>query len=115
MVVKDCSEEELYKRLVAAIGQLKAKKPGIPILLTEHDGYSEEEMNPAHKKLYSDANKVLKIVFDSLITAGVKNIHMLSKEKIKQDIESMVDGTQPNDIGMMNYANAYEKKSKSNF
>jgi hypothetical protein len=72
-------------------------------------------MNPAHKKLYSDANKVLKIVFDSLITAGVKNIHMLSKEEIKQDIESMVDGTQPNDIGMMNYANAYEKKSKSNF
>jgi lysophospholipase L1-like esterase len=115
MVAKDCSEEELYKRLVAAIGQLKAKKPGIPILLTEHDGYSEEEMNPAHKKLYSDANKVLKIVFDSLITAGVKNIHMLSKEKIKQDIESMVDGTHPNDIGMMNYANAYEKKIRAIF
>ena len=109
------SDAELYKRLVAAIGQLKAKKPAIPILLTEHDGYTDEEMNPASKKQYSDANKVLKIVFDSLTSVGVKNIYLLSKDEIKQDIESMVDGVHPNDIGMMNYANAYEKKIRSIF
>ena len=115
LVAPGISATELYKKLVAAIGQLKAKKPGIPILLTEHDGYSDEEMNPASKKQYSDANKVLKIVVDSLTTAGVKNIHLLSKEEINQDIESMVDGVHPNDIGMMNYANAYDKKIKAIF
>jgi lysophospholipase L1-like esterase len=50
-----------------------------------------------------------------LTTAGVKNIYLLSKDEIKQDIESMVDGVHPNDIGMMNYANAYENKIRSIF
>lgn len=115
LVAPDISAEELYKRIVAAVEQLKAKKTNIPILLTEHDGYTDEEMNPTRKKQYADANKILKIVFDSLTTAGVKNIYLLSKENINQDIESMVDGVHPNDIGMMNYANAYEKKIREIF
>lgn len=109
------SGSELYKRVVSAIDQLKEKKPGTPILLTEHDGYSDEAMNAPRKKEYSDANAILKTVFDSLVTAGVKNIHLLTKAEINQDIESMVDGVHPNDIGMMNYATAYEKKIRAIF
>jgi lysophospholipase L1-like esterase len=115
LIAPGISAEELYKRIVAAVGQLKTKNPTIPILLTEHDGYTDEEMNPTSKKQYTDANKVLKKVFDSLTTAGVKNIYLLSKEDINQTIESMVDGVHPNDIGMMNYANAYEMKIREIF
>ncbi|MEJ7681754.1 MAG: GDSL-type esterase/lipase family protein [Segetibacter sp.] len=39
----------------------------------------------------------------------VKNIYYLTKNEINQDIETMVDGVHPNDIGMMRYADAYEK------
>jgi lysophospholipase L1-like esterase len=115
LIAPGISAEELYKRIVAAVGQLKTKNPTIPILLTEHDGYTDEEMNPTSKKQYTEANKVLKKVFDSLTTAGVKNIYLLSKEDINQTIESMVDGVHPNDIGMMNYANAYEMKIREIF
>ncbi|MNY72400.1 hypothetical protein D3C86_2109530 [compost metagenome] len=42
-------------------------------------------------------------------TRGVKNIYLLTKAEINQDVNTMVDGTHPNDIGMMRYAEAYEK------
>lgn len=107
------SNGELHKRLVNAVVALQTKKPGTPILLTEHDGYTDEGLNPVRKKDYQDPNKVMTEVMDSLWKAGVKNIYRLTKEEINQDIESMVDGTHPNDIGMMHYADAYEKKIKS--
>jgi lysophospholipase L1-like esterase len=109
------SNGELHKRLVNAVVTLQAKKPGIPILLTEHDGFTDEGMNPQRKKDYQEPIKVMTEVFDSLSQAGVKNIYRLTKEAINQDIESTVDGTHPNDIGMMHYAEAYEKKIKSIF
>jgi hypothetical protein len=40
---------------------------------------------------------------------------LLTKNEIGQDIESTVDGTHPNDIGMMHYADAYEKKIRNIF
>ncbi|AOM80845.1 acetylhydrolase [Pedobacter steynii] len=106
---------DLRKRIVNTIGTLQLKRPGVPILLTEHDGYSEAEVQPVKKKEYESVNAIMKATVDSLKKAGVNDIYLLSKEEIGQDIESMVDGVHPNDIGMMNYANAYEKKIKSIF
>ena len=67
-------------------------------------------MNALRRKEYQDVNNAFKKTFDSLVTAGYKNIYRLSKEAIQQDIETMVDGVHPNDIGMMRYADAYNKK-----
>lgn len=100
---------ELKKRISTSILQLQAKKPSVPILFTEHDGYTDEEINPARKKDYQDANTALREVLDSLSANGLKNVFLLSKKDINQDIETMVDGTHPNDAGMMRYADAYEK------
>lgn len=100
---------ELKKRIVTSIKQLQSKQPSIPILFTEHDGYADEEINPAEKKRYQDANTTLKEVLDSLTTTGMKNVFLLSKKEINQDIETTVDGTHSNDAGMMRYADAYEK------
>ena len=66
-------------------------------------------MMPAKKIAYEEVNAVLKKTFADLKAKGVKNIFLLTKEQIGQDIETMVDGTHPNDIGMMRYADAYEK------
>jgi hypothetical protein len=41
---------ELKKRIVDAITMLQKKRPAVAILLTEHDGYTDEEMNIARKK-----------------------------------------------------------------
>jgi lysophospholipase L1-like esterase len=110
MVAGKFTANELKKRIVDALSIFEVKRPGIPVLLTDHDGYTDEGINAVGKKNYQDANMAFKEVFDSLIAAGTKNIYRLSKEAINQDIESMVDGIHPNDIGMMHYAEAYEKK-----
>lgn len=102
-------QSDVKKRLTESIHELQSKRPGVPILLTEHDSYTDEEMYPEKKKEYQDVNKALREVFDSLSAKGIKNIYYLSKNEIKQDIETMVDGVHPNDIGMMRYADAYEK------
>ena len=104
------SVNELKKRIAGAIHLLQTNKPGIPILLTDHSGYTEEGISDIRKKEYQEVNSALKGTFDSLVAKGVKNIYRLSKEEINQDIETMVDGVHPNDIGMMRYADAYEKK-----
>jgi lysophospholipase L1-like esterase len=110
MVSPAFTENELKNRIAGAIQLLQSKRPGIPILLTDHAGYTDEGINAVRRKEYQDANTALHGIFDSLIAAGVKNIYRLSKEEINQDIETMVDGVHPNDIGMMRYAEAYEKK-----
>lgn len=109
------SNAELNKKIVDAVKQIQTKRPGTPILLVEHDGYTDGEIQSLRKNDYENVNKVMKLAFDSLINAKVKDLYLLSKEEIGHDIESMVDGTHPNDLGMMRYAEAYEKKIKSIF
>ena len=104
---------ELEKRITGAVSLLQRKRPGIPILLTEHDGYSDDQTSTVRKEAYEHVNVTLRQVFDSLRKAGVKNIFLLTKTDIGQDIDCMVDGTHPSDLGMMNYANAYTKKIRS--
>lgn len=105
----------IKKRIVNAVAAIQRKRSGTPILLTEHDGYSEAEMQPVKKAEYERVNAIMDFTVDSLKKAGIKNIYLLSKTEIGQDIESMVDGVHPNDLGMMNYANAYYKKIKEIF
>lgn len=103
------------KRIAEAVRQIQLKRPGIPILLTEHEGFAEEEMQPIRKVEYEIINKVLRNTVDSLRNSGTKDLYLLSKEAIGHDIESTVDGIHPNDLGMMNYARAYEQKIKEIF
>ncbi|MGH2563757.1 MAG: SGNH/GDSL hydrolase family protein, partial [Ginsengibacter sp.] len=103
---------ELKKRIIASVTELQERRPLTPILLADHDGYTDGDINPVRKNEYVSTNAVFRQTFDSLVAAGVKNIFRLSKEAINQDIESTVDGTHPNDIGMMHYADAYAKEIK---
>jgi lysophospholipase L1-like esterase len=103
------TNEIIRKKIEDAVAHLQLRKPGVPILLTEHDGYTDEGLNESRKKAYERVNAVLKETFSALKAKGLKNIYYLSKAEIGQDIETMVDGTHPNDIGMMRYADAYEK------
>ncbi len=107
------STTELKKRIVESVQRLQSKRPGIPILLTDHDGYTDEDINPSSREEYQALNTVLKQEFDSLTAKNTKNIYLLIKNEIGQDIETTVDGTHPNDIGMMRYADAYEKKIRT--
>jgi lysophospholipase L1-like esterase len=101
--------EDTYSRIINSVKQLRLKRPNTPILLVEHSGYSDGELNKERFAIYSELNKAMKRAFEDLLSADVKDLFLLTKKEINLDLNSYVDGTHPSDLGMMQYAKAYEK------
>ena len=104
----DMTLENVYERIIAAVKQLKGKQPSIPILLVEHSGYSDGETNKERLKVYSELNQTLQKAYQQLISEGIEDIHILTREGLNLGLDSYVDGTHPTDLGMLQYAQAYE-------
>ncbi|GAA4318382.1 SGNH/GDSL hydrolase family protein [Compostibacter hankyongensis] len=105
------SPDTVEKRLRYGIAKLQEAHPDIPILLAEHaDGNPDFEMDTTLVNKYHRASVTVSRIYDKLKAEGVKHIYLLTEKEIGLDINSTVEGTHPNDIGMMKYALAYEKK-----
>lgn len=103
------SRQEIGERILSSVKSLQAHHPKTPIILVEHCcGLPFTNMESAVIKNYKWSSAVLAETFDSMKMMGFRNIYLLTTEAIGFDIESTVDGTHPNDIGMMKYADAYE-------
>jgi lysophospholipase L1-like esterase len=102
---------EVENNIRYGITKLRTAHPEAPILFTEYpDGdvpfYADTTlMNERHT-----ANIFIAGVYKKLLSEGVKNLYLLSAKEIGFDINSLTEATHPNDIGMMKYALAYEKK-----
>ncbi len=104
------SKEEVQQRIVAAVKDLRAKHAATPILLVEHcGGLAGSDMDSTMTNEYSNASLLLSETFHNLVKEGATHIYLLTSKAIGFDTESTVDGTHPNDRGMMQYAVAYEK------
>lgn len=119
MYVLDClpnlgerglSPEEIKNRILASVNKIRQLRKITPILFVEHSGYADALINPQSRKKVEDVNKLMKAAFTQLQHEGVKNIFLLTREEINQDIDCMVDGVHPSDLGMQRYADACEKK-----
>lgn len=102
-------ENEIRQLLVEAVKQIRSAHPYTPILVTEHDGYTNSLTNKEQHALYTKANAATKKAVRELQEEGVKNLHLLTYEDIHMDLDAMVDGVHATDYGMNFYANAYEK------
>jgi lysophospholipase L1-like esterase len=104
------SAEEVEKRIVSSVKRIQQRRPGVPILLTEHSGGSTVRIiDTSRYNNFEGVNKTLRFVFPRLQAEGIKNIFLLTNKEIGLGIDATVDGLHPNDIGMENYAAAYEK------
>jgi lysophospholipase L1-like esterase len=101
--------EEIKKRVISTVTALRQKRPDVPIALAEHAGYTDEDINPQSKHYYVEVNEVLREAFAALKSQGFQNIYLIPKEDFGQTYESTVDGTHPTDLGMLQYADGYEK------
>lgn len=110
VATKNRSLEDVRKLIISSINQIRTKRPDTPILLVEHDGYSDGAVDAERLKNYTDLNRIAKEAFGQLETDGVRDIHLLTKEELSLSMESFVDGTHPTDLGMTEYAVAYEKE-----
>jgi lysophospholipase L1-like esterase len=104
------SKEDIQKRVYDAVKSIRAAHPITPILLCEHAGYSEGFMVPARQTYYQEANQALQAALVQLNAEKVPGLYTLTFAEIGFDLDATVDGTHPNDYGMMRQAEAYEKK-----
>ncbi|RYY23098.1 MAG: hypothetical protein EOO04_14750 [Chitinophagaceae bacterium] len=97
-------------RIITSVKSLRARHPQTPVLLVEHCcGLPGVNMDTSFANRYKWTSDVLTATFKTLKSGGEKNIYLLTAGDIGFDEESTVDGTHPTDIGMMKYADAYEK------
>ena len=104
------SAPELENRILTAVNAVNEKRPHVPVLLVDHSGGTENGIiDTTARHVYENANKVLQQSFDKMKAAGITGIYLLTNKEIGLSVYSTVDGLHPNDVGMMEYANAYEK------
>ena len=82
------------------IRNLRAKRPGVPIVMAEQcDVYCGGP---------NDKDKCVKSLYDKLVAEGWKDLVYLPKDGMYVgDLEGTVDGCHPNDWGMMSLARAF--------
>ncbi len=102
------TEEEIKKRLRNSIQHIRNKRPSARILLTLHAGYSDGEVDSSRKEVYETLNRWTSEVFLDFKRARIRNLYLLPKSKINLSNDAFVDGTHPTDLGMEQYAKAYE-------
>lgn len=100
--------DKIYPRILEAVAKIR-KVSSAPIILTEHCGMPHGISSPKSEESLYVANKECRKAYEALKRQGEKGIYYLSKEDIGLSMESSIDGWHPNDIGMMEYAEAYAK------
>ena len=101
--------DETYNRIIASVTELRKKHPDTPILLAEHAGYSDGGLNSERFEVYTELNNVLQKAYTNLLEQEYNQLYYLSNKELGLTIPSFVDGTHPNDLGMMQYAEGYER------
>ena len=91
------SVEGNYERFIR---NLRAKRPGVPIVMAEQcDVY----MNGPN-----DKDKFIRALYEKLVAEGWKDLVYLPKDNMYTgDFEGTVDGCHPNDLGMASMAKAF--------
>ncbi len=95
-----------------AVITLRAKHPNTPIVVVEQPHYTEGRFTSARARGLAAMNKELQDSYKELKSKGVKNVYYLTYADIGFDMNDSVDGTHPTDMGMLKYANAFEKLLK---
>ena len=87
------------------IRNLRAKRPGVPIVMAEQCDVFAKGPN--------DKDKFIRALYEKLVAEGWKDLVYLPKDEMYSgDTEGTVDGCHPNDIGMASMAKAFGKAVK---
>jgi lysophospholipase L1-like esterase len=101
------TKAEIYNRIINAVKQIRKAHPQTPVILTDHFGFTDAAINPLKREQGLWANKTNHEAFAYLKAKGFKNISLLPTSALHQDMDTMVDGIHPTDLGMTRYAAAY--------
>ncbi|MEM8486799.1 MAG: SGNH/GDSL hydrolase family protein [Bacteroidota bacterium] len=103
------NEDTISERAVPLVKKLRAHKPDTPILLVEDRAFTNTRFFPAREERHRTNRLALRHALRTLQDAGIDNLFYLQGDDLLgSDGEAATDGSHPNDLGMMRYADAYE-------
>lgn len=103
------SGKKLIDLLVSGVKQLR-KSRKVPILMLEHAGMSNMEMDTLAEARIKHVNQCSKEAYKLLCAEGITDVYYLSREELNLTMDSWVDAVHPNDFGMVQYAEAAERE-----
>lgn len=107
--VPNMSTEMVEERVVPFVRKLHYVRPQADILLTEGRTFANAIFDPGLAEGHGRSRKALTEAYHTLKPALQGRLHYLqSIHLIGDDGEGTTDGSHPNDLGMVRYADAYE-------
>ena len=102
--VLDClanmNPDLMEERMAPFVRKLRKMRPDTPILLVEDANFMNQSPTPK--------GRVLRTLYEQLTQEGIDHLHFLSSQgMLGTDSEGTVDGTHPNDLGMMRQATTF--------
>jgi hypothetical protein len=100
---------QVTEKCVPLVRQLRAAKPGTPIVLVEDRRFTNDWITPLKRQFHSDNHAALRVAYDTLIKEGVKNLHYIEGDKLYgEDTEGATDASHASDLGFMRQADIFE-------
>ena len=111
--VIDClpnmDETSVSERTIPFVKKLREVHKKTPILLVEDRSFTNTIFFPKIKTHHQKSRIALKNAYRELSNAGIENLFYLEGENLLgKDGEGATDGSHPNDLGMIRYADSYE-------
>lgn len=99
---------QVTEKCVPLIQQLRAAKPETPIILVEDRRFTNDWITPAKHKFHTDNHAALRAAYESLVAAGMKNLHYIPGDTLYgDDTEGATDASHASDLGFMRQAEAF--------
>ncbi len=116
--VIDClpnmNETTISERTIPLVKKLREAHNKTPILLVEDRSHTNTPFFPSHKIHHHKSRTALKKAYAELTDSGVGYLYYLDGDYLLgDDGEGATDGSHPNDLGMVRYADAYEPVLRS--
>jgi hypothetical protein len=100
----------LAARAEPLVRQLRAARPDTPILLVEDRTLTSSPFLRAQRDHHAASRAAFRAAYEKLKKDGVKGLTYLEGDALLgDDGEGATDGSHPNDLGMVRYADVYEK------
>ena len=97
------------QRTIPFFERLRKHKPDTPILMVEDRSYTNSPFYKRMRDRHAGSRGAFRSGYDTLRKAGDENLHYLKGENLLGgDGEAATDGSHPNDLGFMRYAEHYQ-------
>ncbi|GIW95925.1 MAG: hypothetical protein KatS3mg110_3966 [Pirellulaceae bacterium] len=102
--------EMVRERTEPLVRRLRESHPQTPILLVEDRWFTNSRFYESRRKFHEANHAALREAYRKLEADGIENLYYLHGHLLLgDDGEAATDGSHPNDLGFMRYADAYLK------